>query len=224
MKNILLALIVALVVISTSEATLTEDFEDAYDATQFLLTNSDTDSSFGVSGGKLAFHGWEYSEGNTGQRGGVFTTKNKFYGDFVATADLSGFNAPLEGGGKFVLAAIHVFGDNGEIARVGRCKGYSANIDNVEVKINTKYATLASNPSSGAMKLERIGTIMNAYWDDTLVFSSPFGNTPVSIGVFANRWGTVSYFDVAFDNFEIIPEPVTFLLLSVGVMMVRRKR
>ena len=198
-----------------------ENFDGGYDSSTFTLTNSDPDSSFSVSGDKLWFHGWEYSGGSTDQRGGFFTTQTKLYGDFIATADLSGFNAPFDGGGKFVLASIYASGENSEIARIGRVKGYAANNDGVKVKINTGTAYLESNSSSGAMKLERIGTTMNAYWDDTLVYSRFFGDTPVTIGLLANRWGTVSYFDAAFDDFTIIPEPTTLILFGLGCLTLK---
>lgn len=224
MKNVLPTILLASIFIGVSKASIVEDFDNGYDQQLFTISNSDPDSSFGVSEGKLVFNGDSYTGRDTSERGGCFVMQNKIYGDFTATAELSGFNAPLEGGGKFVLASICIWGNNGEIARIGRRKGYAANYDEVVVKINTEDAVSGYNQSFGTMKIERIGTTINTYWDDTLVLSSFFGDTPVTIGLIAERWGTVSYFDAAFDDFTIVPEPCTLLLLGFGGLMLRKRK
>lgn len=219
---------VCIVASASTGAVISETFDSGYDATNFNLDNSDPDSTFGVSGGQLAFHGTTPVSGMGTERGGWFMSNFTLVGDFDASVDLTTFNAPFAGGGNFVVARMVLwYADNGNFyGEFGRLRGQARNADIVDIHLVDQSGTeINTSATSGSIRWVRSGSALSGYWNGQLIGTNTVPLVPFTIGLLSERWGSVPSYDVAYDNFVIagVPEPATLCIVTpFGFLLLRR--
>ena len=192
-----------------------EDFSDPLDPTLFTISNTDTHSTFGVSGGVLSF----VSEARTAPPdediGGTLLTNFLVEGDFDASVTFSDFSAPFEGGARWALAQLGAqFSSGGFFGGVTRLKGQAADVNNVEARVAPVglIGEFATSASSGLLRTVRIGNTYEAYFNDNLFASGTVSEAPLQLRLLAWRHRLMGEFTVSFDEFQITADSIVPIL------------
>jgi hypothetical protein len=144
-------------------------------------------------------------------------------GDFIMQVDFR--EANISGGGLNQVELHSAYTDNQIFFTV-------RDESNVHVWINSYHNGFDTGTTSGTFKITRAGNLVSGYLNDALIWQTNYTAADLNLASFIlqNNNGSNNATSVIFDNFSIegvniIPEPATIALLSLGALsLIRRKK
>lgn len=155
----------------------------------------------------------------------ISRTGSSVAGDFEVQVDFS--DAVLPGPGLDQLELHTAYADSKIFYDVRDNDG----VQNVHVWTGSHYAGFPTDATAGTLRIERVGSVITAYLDGSVVRSLNHTAADLTLVSFTlqNNLGSNDATSVTYDNFriegdDVIPEPASLFLLAAGACLAVRRR